>query len=216
MRNMIAILATASLLTACQTVGESYENNSSTYKGAGLGALLGAGAGSLTGDGSTERRQRATVGAGIGALAGMAIGQYMDRQEDSLRGELAGSGVTVNRQGDEILLNMPSNITFAVDQSNIQPQFYGTINNLSDVLKQYPETRINVIGHTDSTGDAGYNQSLSERRAYSVSNYLSSQGVSSSRLNAMGMGESQPIASNDTVSGKSQNRRVEVRIIPNQ
>ncbi len=214
MKKLITVIAATTMLAACQQVSDSYDNNGSTFKGAGLGAIIGAGLGSLTGDGSTERRQRATVGAGIGALAGAAVGQYMDRQEGALRDNLEGSGVDIQRSGDEILLNMPSGITFAVDSSNIQSQFYGTLNNVADVLKQYPDTNINVIGHTDSTGDDNYNYSLSQRRAAAVSGYLGSRNVPYSRLSEKGMGESQPIASNDTVSGRAQNRRVEVRIIP--
>ncbi|MDG1287534.1 MAG: OmpA family protein [Rickettsiales bacterium] len=214
MKRLIALLATTTLLTACQQVSDSYDNNGQTFNGAAIGAIAGAALGSLTGDGSTERRQRATIGALAGAAAGAGIGQYMDRQEDQLRGQLAGSGVDVKRQGDDILLNMPSSITFAVDQSNIQSQFYGTLSNVASVLKSYPETTINVIGHTDSSGAADYNQSLSERRAQSVVQYLGGQGVAYARLDAYGQGESQPIASNNTLSGKAQNRRVEVRIIP--
>lgn len=214
MKKLITLIAATSMLAACQQVSDSYDNNQNTYKGAGLGALLGAGVGSLTGDGSTERRQRATVGAAAGALAGMAVGQYMDRQEDAMRDSLQGSGVDVTRQGDEILLNMPSSITFAFDSSNIQSQFYGTLNNVADVLKQYPDTNIQVIGHTDSVGSDSYNYSLSERRAAAVSGYLGNQGISRARLSEIGRGETQPIASNDSDYGRAQNRRVEVRIIP--
>jgi len=210
MKKLITVIAATSMLAACQQMGDSYGNNQSTYKGAGLGALIGAGLGSLTGDGSTERRQRATVGAAAGALAGMAVGQYMDRQEDAMRGSLEGTGVEVQRQGDEILLNMPSSITFAVDSSQIQPQFYGTLNNVSQVLGQYGDTRINVIGHTDNTGSDSHNQALSQRRAAAVSNYLGSQGINYNRLSQTGYGENQPIASNATAAGRAQNRRVEV------
>lgn len=214
MKRMIALLTATSLLAACQQLNDSYGNNQNTYKGAGLGAALGAGIGALTGDGHTERRQRATVGAVAGAFAGMAIGQYMDRQEDQLRQDMAGSGVDVQRQGDNIILNMPNSITFAIDSSMIQSQFDATLNNLAATLKGYPDTRINVIGHTDSTGSDSYNQQLSERRALAVADYLRSQGVASERLFAIGRGETQPIASNDTESGRAQNRRVEVVISP--
>ena len=216
MKKLIAVMATVGLLAGCQQVGQSYDGNQSTYKGAGLGALLGAGLGSLTGDGSTERRQRATVGAGVGALAGMAIGQYMDRQEDNMRGQLAGSGVQVNRVGNDILLNMPNSITFGFDSSTIQPQFYGTLNNVASVLNQYPETNIIVTGHTDNAGSDSYNYDLSQRRARAVSNQLNQQGVFPGRLNINAAGESQPVASNATENGRAQNRRVEVRIVPVQ
>jgi outer membrane protein OmpA-like peptidoglycan-associated protein len=214
MKKLIVLTATVSLLAACQQMNDSYQNNQRTYQGAGLGALIGAGIGSLTGDGSTERRQRATVGAAIGALAGMGAGQYMDRQEDQLRDNLSGSGVDISRSGNDILLNMPSGITFAIDSSTIQSQFYGTLNNVASVLQQYPETQISIVGHTDSTGTESYNQSLSERRANAVSRYLSNQGIAYARLNAYGVGESQPVASNNSEAGRRQNRRVEVRITP--
>lgn len=202
------------LLTGCQQFDESVQNNRNTYKAGGIGAILGGAIGSLTGDGSTERRQRATVGAGMGALAGIAIGQYMDRQEDTLRHQLKGSGVAVQRQGNDILLNMPNNITFAFDRSEIQPRFYGTLSNIASTLNQYQETTIRIVGHTDSVGTPVYNQGLSERRAYAVASFLTGRGVYSSRILTQGMGESQPIASNDTPAGRSQNRRVEVRITP--
>lgn len=216
MRKIAIFAATATLLTACQQVGDSYDGNQNSYKGAALGAAIGAAIGSLTGDGSTQRRQRATVGAGAGALAGIAIGQYMDRQEDSLRDKLSGSGVEVKRQGDEILLNMPSSITFAVDRSDIQPQFYSAINDVASTLKQYPKTYITIAGHTDSTGKITYNQYLSERRAESVADYLRGQGIGYDRISTKGYGESQPIANNHTETGRAQNRRVEVRITPMQ
>lgn len=214
MKTLIAALAATTLLAGCQQMNDSYSGNKDTYRGAGIGAVLGAGLGSLTGDGSTERRQRATVGAAIGAVAGAAIGQYMDSQEGQLRDSLQGSGVEVSRQGDNILLNMPSNITFAVDSANIQSQFYGTLNDVASVLTQYPETQIQVLGHTDSTGSHSYNQGLSERRAWSVSNFLGNKGVSSARLSGVGFGETQPIADNASDYGRAQNRRVEVRIMP--
>jgi outer membrane protein OmpA-like peptidoglycan-associated protein len=214
MRPVLLITTFSLLLTSCQQFDESVQNNRNTYKGGGIGAILGGAIGSLTGDGSTERRQRAMVGAGMGALAGVAVGQYMDRQEDTLRHQLKGSGVAVQRQGNDILLNMPNNITFAFDSSNIQPQFYGTLANISATLNQYPETHIRIVGHTDSTGTPTYNQGLSERRAYAVSSFLSGQGVNSGRIMTQGMGESRPITSNQTQAGRAQNRRVEVRITP--
>ena len=214
MKKLITILATASLLSACQQASESYDNNQSTYGGAAIGAVVGGVIGSLTGDGSTERRQRATVGAAIGALAGGGIGQYMDRQEDQMREQLKGSGVEVERRGDDLLLNMPSSITFNVDSSAIQPQFTSTLREVAQVLTQYDRTTIRVGGHTDSSGETSYNQALSEDRAFAVSSRLQQLGVDRSRLEVRGYGETQPIASNSTVSGKAQNRRVEITISP--
>ena len=214
MKKIITLIASVSLLAGCQQLGDSYGNNSSTYKGAGLGALIGAGLGSLTGDGSTERRQRATVGAAVGALAGLGIGQYMDRQEDQMRDTLAGSGVSVERRGNDLLLNMPDSITFNVNSSVVQPQFTQTLREVATVLNEYDRTLVEVAGHTDSTGSAAHNQELSENRALAVSSRLRQLGVSSGRLNIRAYGESQPIASNNTVEGKSQNRRVEIVISP--
>ncbi|WP_025031891.1 OmpA family protein, partial [Nitratireductor aquibiodomus] len=154
------------------------------------------------------------IGAGIGALAGGAVGSYMDQQEAQLRGQLQGTGVSVTRQGDYIILNMPSNITFATDSANIQPAFYSTLNSVALVLQKYNRTLVDVFGHTDSTGDANYNLELSQRRAGAVANYLIGQGASSQRFAIIGQGEAQPIASNATPEGRAQNRRVEIRLSP--
>lgn len=200
-------------LGACQQ-GAGYSQNRNTYQGAAAGAVLGATAGALTGRGGKQTTRNAVIGGAIGALAGGGIGQYMDRQERAMREALRGSNVQVQRQGDNILLNMPSSITFAFDKSAVKPQFYGTLNDISGVLNQYPETRVNVVGHTDNVGDAQYNQNLSMRRAKAVSSYMSGQGVSRARLREVGAGEELPVADNTTDAGRAQNRRVEVQIIP--
>ena len=214
---LCAALASAVLLSSCATyTGQTNDPNdpNRTRTGALIGAGIGAVAGLLTGDDAVERRQRALVGAGVGALAGGGIGAYQDRQEAELRRDLAGTGVDVVRQGDNITLNMPGNITFAFDSSNLQPQFYPTLNNVAETLNEYNQTVIEVAGHTDSVGDAGYNQTLSVQRAQSVASYLSGRGVSMQRMIVVGAGESRPIASNDTDSGRAQNRRVEITIVP--
>lgn len=214
---LCAALAGAVLLTGCATyTGQTNDPNdpNRTRTGALIGAGIGAVAGLLTGGDAVERRQRALVGAGVGALAGGGIGAYQDRQEAALRRELAGSGVDVVRQGDNITLNMPGNITFAFDSSNLQPQFYPTLNNVADTLNEYNQTVIEVAGHTDSVGDMAYNQRLSVERAQSVANYLGSRGVMQQRMIVTGAGETRPIASNDTEAGRAQNRRVEITIVP--
>ena len=214
---LCAALAGAMLLTSCATyTGQTNDPNdpNRTRTGALIGAGIGAVAGLLTGDDAVERRQRALVGAGVGALAGGGIGAYQDRQEAELRRELAGSGVDVVRQGDNITLNMPGNITFAFDSSNLQPQFYPILDNVADTLNEYNQTVIEVAGHTDSVGDAAYNQRLSVQRAQSVANYLSGRGVMQQRMIVTGAGETRPIASNDTEAGRAQNRRVEITIVP--
>lgn len=219
---MIKSVMTASLVgvlaTGCATTGymgpDGQAGTSKTTKGAVIGGLVGAVAGVLTGDDAVERRQRALVGAGVGGLAGGAIGNYQDRQERALRDRLAGSGVQVVRDGDNITLNMPGNVTFDHDQSNVKAQFYGTLGEVASTLNEYNQTVIQVAGFTDSTGTDSYNQALSERRANAVASYLTSKGVALNRMVIKGLGESYPIASNDSEAGRAQNRRVEITIVP--
>jgi outer membrane protein OmpA-like peptidoglycan-associated protein len=215
LKGLIAAVVT-SVLGGCYTT-DAYTGNrqvSTTTKGAGIGALAGAVAGLLTGDDSRERRKRALIGAGVGALAGGAVGQYMDRQEAKLRAQLQGTGVSVTRVGNNITLNMPGNITFKTDSADLQPSFFDVLNSVSIVLKEYDKTLLEVAGHTDNTGDDAYNQSLSERRASSVSQYLQSHGINGQRLIAVGGGEGHPVASNDTPDGRQLNRRVELTLEP--
>ncbi|WP_147653709.1 OmpA family protein [Vulcaniibacterium gelatinicum] len=185
-----------------------------TRTGAIIGAVTGAVVGAATGDDATERRQRALVGAAVGAGVGAGIGAYQDRQEAELRKRLAGSGVDVIRQGDNIILNMPSGITFDVDSAAIKPQFQPVLDDVAATLSQYHQTRIEVAGHTDSTGSEQYNQQLSERRAQSVANYLAGRGVAYARMTVLGYGETRPVATNETAEGRARNRRVEITIVP--
>lgn len=182
--------------------------------GTGIGAAIGAAAGALSGDGSTSRRDRALIGAAVGAAAGAGVGAYMDRQEQQLRNNLQGSRIEIDRRGDDIVLNMPSSVTFGFDSAELTSDARSALNEVANVLTQYTDTRVNIAGHTDSTGDASYNQRLSERRAQSVGSYLSQNGVSSMRLNTMGYGANQPVASNATEQGRAQNRRVEITLTP--
>ena len=156
----------------------------------------------------------ALIGAGIGALAGGAVGNYQDKQEAALRAELEGTGVSVTRIGDNITLNMPGNITFATDSSDLSPAFFDVLNSVTKVLNEFEQTVVEVAGHTDSTGSEQYNQALSERRAGSVATYLRSQGVMSQRLITVGMGELRPVADNGTTEGRQANRRVEITMVP--
>jgi outer membrane protein OmpA-like peptidoglycan-associated protein len=214
-----AALAGAMLLTSCATyTGQTNDPNdpNRTRTGALIGAGIGAVAGLLSGGDAVERRQRAMVGAGVGGLAGAGIGAYQDRQEAALRRDLAGTGVDVVRQGNNITLNMPGNITFAFDSSNLQPQFYPVLDNVASTLNQYNQTVIEVAGHTDSVGTDAYNMTLSQQRANSVAAYLSGKGVMQQRMIVTGAGETRPIASNDTEAGRAQNRRVEITIVPMQ
>nr|NIP96383.1 OmpA family protein [Akkermansiaceae bacterium] len=207
-RRLLAItsLVTTVSLTGCMTenpyTGE--QQVSKTTAGAGLGAaggaLLGAMIGNNVGDGNAGRG--ALIGAAAGALAGGSIGRYMDQQEAMLRDELRASGVSVTRRGNNIILNMPHDITFDVDKDRIKSGFYRTLNSVAIVLRKYDRTTVLVNGHTDSDGSAYYNMGLSERRARSVADALSSKGVQPGRLVVRGFGESQPIASNSSAAGK--------------
>ena len=212
-KTMIAILAASTLLSGCVTNPETGERKlSKAAIGALAGTALGAGAGALVG--GKRNRTEAIVGAGIGAIAGGAIGAYMDRQEAKLREQTAGSGVEIERQGDELLLNMPSGITFATNSYEVQPQFRDTLNKVAATLAEYNQTYVDVYGHTDSTGSDAINEPLSRNRAEAVSNYLSGHGVAAARIGAQGFGSRQPIASNATVEGRQKNRRVEIKIVP--
>ncbi|MDJ0699571.1 MAG: OmpA family protein [Woeseiaceae bacterium] len=211
-----AILGIAVLVSACETL-DPYTRESETSKatkGALIGAAAGAVVGLISGDDAVERRQRALIGAGVGALAGGSIGYYMDRQEAKLRAELEGTGVSVTRIGDNITLNMPGNVTFATDSSDLNPAFFDVLNSVGKVLNEFDQTVVEVAGHTDSTGSDAYNQSLSERRSASVSSYLRTQGVMPQRIIEVGMGESRPVADNSSASGRQLNRRVEITMVP--
>ena len=215
-------LAATMTFAGCTTMngytGQTNDPNdpNRTQRGALIGAGIGAVAGLLSGDDATERRQRALVGAGVGALAGGAVGAYQDRQEAALRSQLAGTGVDVVRDGDNITLNMPGAITFGFDSSALQPQFRPVLDDLAVTLNEYNQTIVEVAGHTDSVGDAAYNQTLSEQRAATVANDLAGRGVIRDRMITIGAGETRPIASNDTEAGRAQNRRVEITLVPLQ
>lgn len=180
------------------------------------GALIGAAAGAVIGNVTTSRNrtQRAMIGAGIGALAGGAIGNYMDRQEAEIRRQLEGTGVDVTRTGDNLILNMPGQITFDFDRTEIKPEFQSVLDSVVQVLNQYDQTGIEVAGHTDSVGSVQYNMTLSERRAESVAHALRIRGVNPVRIGTIGLGPHQPIASNDTAEGRAMNRRVEMTLFP--
>src|ERR1700761_9632421 len=187
---------------------------SDTTKGAGIGAAAGAVVGLLTGGNAAAHRKNALIAAGVGALAGGAIGNYMDRQQAELRHDLQGTGVSVTRMGDNITLNMPGNITFKTNRSELDPSFYKVLNSVNIVVKKYNKTVVEVAGHTDNTGGAEYNQQLSERRANSVAQYLESQGLANNRVVTVGAGETRPVADNSTVEGRAANRRVELTLTP--
>lgn len=215
MRKLIIATATVGLLAGCTTDPFTGEAKLSNTAG---GAMLGAGAGALVGlavgPGGDGNRTAALIGAGVGALAGGAIGSYMDSQESELRAQLQGSGVSVTRRGENIILNMPSNVTFATDQDAISTRFYPTLNSVALVLQKYNRTLVDVNGFTDSTGGDRYNLELSQSRALSVAQYLNAQGIDRRRFSVMGFGKDQPVASNATVDGRAANRRVEIQLVP--
>jgi outer membrane protein OmpA-like peptidoglycan-associated protein len=206
---MLALLAT----TACVTDPQTGERKiSKAAIGALAGAAIGTGAGALVG--GRHNRTEMIVGAGIGAIAGGAVGGYMDNQEKKLREQTAGTGVQVIRNGDELILNMPSGITFDTNSYVIKPEFQSTLNDVAATLASYDRTYIDVYGHTDSTGNDSINIPLSQSRAQSVASYLSGRGVNRARIGTQGFGSSQPIASNATPEGRQANRRVEIKIVP--
>ena len=212
----IIIIASVVGLSACTTL-DPYtreEKTSNAVKGAAIGAAIGVAAGLITGDDSKERKKRALIMGGVGAIAGGGVGVYMDKQEMKLRQTLENTGVSIIRDGDNITLSMPGNITFGVDSSDINSGFYETLDSVALVLVEYKKTLVEVAGHTDSTGTAEHNQSLSERRAKSVANYLVSRSVLADRLITIGVGEKYPVASNETREGRQLNRRVEINIVP--
>ena len=212
----VAALAVAALVTACQTTdpytGEK-KTSDATY-GALIGVGVGAAVGMISGHDAKERRQRALIGAGVGGLSGAAVGAYMDKQEAELWEQMRQSGVSVTRKGDDIILNMPGNITFRSGSADLNPQFFKVLDGVAQVAKKYDKTIIEVAGHTDNVGGADYNQQLSLRRAASVAQYLESRGVSGQRIMTAGGGENHPIASNSTEQGRAANRRVEVTLAP--
>lgn len=219
---LILAATLAALMTGCASQNP-YDNSQSsgtqssggmskTAKYGGLGALAGAVAGAAINH--DNRGKGALIGAAVAGAAGAGYGYYADKQEAELRRSMEGTGVQVERQGDTIQLIMPGNITFATDSADIASSFYSPLNNLANSFRQYNQNSIEIVGHTDSTGSHAYNMSLSQRRAQSVANYLSAQGVDASRLSTRGAGPDQPVASNASADGRAQNRRVEVTLRP--
>ncbi len=208
--------ALAVALAGCTTLdpytGEEQRARATT--GTVIGAVSGAILGAATADDRRDRKKRALIGAGIGGLAGGAVGGYMDRNEARLREQLEGTGVSVTRDGDDIILNMPGDITFDFDSDALRSDFTGVLNSVALVIEEFDKTVIEIAGHTDSVGAASYNQRLSERRAQSVARELMSNNVSENRMLVVGYGEDAPIASNDTDAGRQQNRRVELTLVP--
>lgn len=209
MRKLILSLVAICFLSACATDPYTGESKvSKTAWGSGIGALAGAGIGALVGG-----EKGALVGAGIGAAGGAGVGGYMDIQASRLREELVGTGVQVQKVGENVRLIMPSNITFDTDSAVFKPVFNNILTSVAKVINEFDKTKVQVIGYTDNTGSAAYNDKLSKQRAQAVANYLKLRGVSAARLMVYGYGENNPIASNATAAGREQNRRVEITLI---
>ena len=208
---LIAVAASVALAGCAAT--DDFTTNPDTQKtrqGAAIGAAGGAVVGLLI-DGGWKG---ALIGAGVGALAGGAVGNYQDKQEAKLRQQMAGTGVEVVRKGDNITLDMPGNVTFALNSAQLNPKFDPVLDKVAATLVEYNQTMIQVAGHTDSTGSHEYNMKLSEERAMSVKNYLAGRGVPAKRMVTVGAGPDYPVASNDTPEGRAENRRVEITIVP--
>lgn len=216
MKRTASLLAAATLITlgGCAQ-NPFYGENAQTARGAAIGAGAGAVLGNVVA-GKGDRTTGGLIGAAIGATVGGLIGRQMDQQEAQLRQQMAGTGVDVQRQGDTIRLQAPENITFDTGRADIKPQFRPVLTQLAGSIRQYPGTLVQIEGHTDSTGAASFNQTLSENRALAARSVLIQQGVEANRLVAVGYGATRPIADNSTLLGRAQNRRVEILIVPAQ
>lgn len=215
MKKTLIVAALSILTVAGCAQNPFYGEHAQTTRGAAIGAGAGAILGNVVG-GSGNRTTGGLVGAAIGATVGGLVGRQMDKQEAELRQQMAGTGVQVQRQGDTIRLQAPENITFDTGRADVKPQFQPVLSRLSQSIQQYPDTIVQIEGHTDSTGAASFNQTLSENRAEAVRSYMTQRGVESNRLIAVGYGASRPVADNGTQQGRAQNRRVEVLIVPAQ
>ena len=215
-RAFLVALAGAVMCAGCQTTdpytGEARTSNAT--KGAGIGVATGAVIGAISGNSARDRRTRAVIGAGIGGIAGGAVGSYMDRQEAELRRELEDTGVSVTRRGNELILNMPSNIGFSTGSADLNARAFPVLDSVAKVLVKYNKTIVEVVGHTDNVGRAESNQSLSRRRANTVAQYLIARGIVRERAIIIGAGEERPMADNSTAEGRALNRRVELSLLP--
>lgn len=192
-------------------------NGTSNMNKTQRGALIGAGAGALAGAlsrGDGNRDQGAVLGAVVGGAVGAGIGYSLDQQEAALRRDIGNDDVQISNTGDSLVVSLPQDLLFATDSFAVRSDLRRDLSTVASSLQQYPQSTIEVIGHTDSDGDAAYNQTLSERRASAVTSVLGDAGVPYSRMRAIGRGESQPVASNLNAEGKALNRRVEIVIRP--
>lgn len=203
-------------LSACtDPAAPTNDPNQRTKEGALIGGILGATAGALSSGDSGERRRGALIGGLVGAGVGAAVGYNLDQQAAELRRDFGNGRIQIINNGDHLVVRMPQDILFAVDSASVSPSLQGDLRVLAGSLQKYPGSTVQVVGHTDNTGAAAYNQDLSERRASAVASSLIGAGVSAGRIRTVGAGENQPIASNLTAEGRAQNRRVDITIRPN-
>ncbi|WP_170774748.1 OmpA family protein [Ruegeria lacuscaerulensis] len=209
-------LSSALVLGACTdpgTLNLPADPNQNAKQGAILGGLVGAGVGAIAND--SDPLLGALAGGAIGAAGGGLIGNQLDQQAAELRQQLANDGIIIVNAGNRLIVTVPNDITFNTDSATVRPALRADLVKVGQNLNKYPNSNVEVIGHTDSDGEASYNQGLSERRARSVADILQANGVNGSRITTIGLGESRPIASNLTAAGKAQNRRVDIEITPN-
>lgn len=203
---LVSLMSAGLVLSGCAST--EYSN---TGKGAAIGAVAGAVAGKATGN---HKNKRLAIGAAVGALAGAAVGSYMDKQEKALNDELSGTGVKVVRDGDKLRLDIPAQLTFDINRSDIRSNLFPVFNDIAKVLRDYEKTMLVIAGHTDDTGAYQYNMNLSQARANSVKQYLLAQGVKEIRVETQGYGPSYPIVPNTSEANRALNRRVEIHIEP--
>ena len=208
----LAALVALTGLTACNDPSRlGFDNATKTQQGALFGGILGAGIGALTSD---NKAKGVLVGGALGAAGGGIVGNRLQRQEEELRAQLSSDDITIENTGDRLIVSLPDDITFDSDSSEIRPALRFDLDTVAANLLRYPDSTVQIIGHTDSDGEASYNVTLSQQRAMSVSNVLNEDGVTPDRMQISGRGEEQPVASNLTEEGKAKNRRVEIVVVP--
>src|SRR6056297_821172 len=214
-RKPILILAGLSLagVTACTSPAhlDGADPNQKAKQGALLGGVIGAGLGALLSD---DKGKGAVIGGAVGAAGGAVYGSVLDKQEAELRQSLGNDDVTITNTGDRLIVTLPQDILFDVDSAAVYPGLRNDLLTVANNLQSYPDSNVQIVGHTDNSGGAAYNQALSERRANAVADVLMEGGVAFQRIQTFGRGEDQPVASNLTEDGKAQNRRVEIVILP--
>lgn len=218
LQQSLVALSAAALLVGCSS--NPYDNGQAGSGGTNKAAIygaIGAAAGAATGaavSSKSDRKKGALIGAAVAGAAAGGYGYYLDRQEAELRRSMQGTGIEIQRDGDNLTLIMPGNVTFATDSSSISPSFHAPLNSLAQSFLQYDQNTIDIVGHTDSTGSYQHNMDLSQRRAQSVAAYMQGRGVPYSRMSVLGMGPDQPVATNSTAEGRQENRRVEINLRP--